>query len=86
MPSASTVFVDTNVLAYAASGLPADAAKTARARELLKQEAVSISSLISSVARVLCDRHSSAQACDDTGGSQSLVREVLELSSRITRR
>lgn len=43
MPNALTVFVDTNVLIYAVSGLPADAAKTARARQLLKQEAVSLS-------------------------------------------
>lgn len=43
MPNGLTVFVDTNVLLYAASGQPAEAAKTARARQLLQQEAVSLS-------------------------------------------
>jgi predicted nucleic acid-binding protein len=43
MPNASTVFVDTNVLLYAASGRTADAAKTARALELLMNEEVCLS-------------------------------------------
>ena len=43
MPSASIVFVDSNVLLYAASGRPADAIKAARARVLLTQERVGIS-------------------------------------------
>ena len=43
MPNASTVFVDTNVLLYAASRRLTEAAKTARARQLLKQEVVSLS-------------------------------------------
>jgi predicted nucleic acid-binding protein len=43
MPNASTVFVDTNVLIYAVSWLPEDAAKSARALELLKTESISLS-------------------------------------------
>jgi predicted nucleic acid-binding protein len=43
MPNASTVFVDSNILLYAASGRPGDAPKSARARELLKGEQVSLS-------------------------------------------
>ena len=40
---ASTIFADSNVLLYAASGRPADRLKTTRARELLTQEPVSVS-------------------------------------------
>jgi len=43
MPNASTVFVDTNVLLYAASGRAADMAKTARALELLTNQQVCLS-------------------------------------------
>jgi predicted nucleic acid-binding protein len=43
MPNASTVFVDTNVLIYAVSWLPEDAAKSARALELLETESISLS-------------------------------------------
>ena len=43
MPNASIAFVDSNVLLYAASGRPADAPKTARARQLLKEERVGLS-------------------------------------------
>ncbi len=43
MPNASIVFVDSNVLLYAASGRRDDAPKTARARVLLTQERVSLS-------------------------------------------
>ncbi len=43
MTKDSTVFVDSNVLLYAASGRPADALKAARARELLLRERVGIS-------------------------------------------
>jgi hypothetical protein len=43
MPSASTVFVDTYMLVYAASWLPEDAAKSARALELLDTESISLS-------------------------------------------
>jgi predicted nucleic acid-binding protein len=43
MPNGSTAFADSNVLLYAASGRPADAPKTARARALLARERVSLS-------------------------------------------
>lgn len=43
MPSDSIVFVDTNILLYAASGRPDDAKKSARARQLLIDELVCIS-------------------------------------------
>jgi predicted nucleic acid-binding protein len=43
MPNASTAFVDTNVLLYAASGRTADAAKTTRALELLTNQQVCLS-------------------------------------------
>jgi len=43
MPNASTAFVDTNVLLYAASGRAADAAKTARALELLTNQQACLS-------------------------------------------
>ena len=43
MPNASIVFVDSNVLLYAASGRPVDAPKAARARQLLRRERVGIS-------------------------------------------
>ena len=43
MPNASTAFVDTNVLLYAASGRAADAAKTTRALELLTNRQVCLS-------------------------------------------
>jgi predicted nucleic acid-binding protein len=43
MPKGSIVFVDTNVLLYAASGRPADAPKAARARQLIQDEPVSLS-------------------------------------------
>jgi predicted nucleic acid-binding protein len=43
MPNALTVFVDSNILLYAASGRPDDAPKAARARELLTGEQVSLS-------------------------------------------
>ena len=43
MLTTSTVFADSNVLLYAASGRPADAPKTARARTLLGQEPICLS-------------------------------------------
>jgi predicted nucleic acid-binding protein len=43
MPTGSIVFLDTNVLFYAASGRPDDAPKTARARRLIQEEQVGIS-------------------------------------------
>jgi predicted nucleic acid-binding protein len=43
MPNASTIFVDTNILLYAASSWPKDVRKTARARELLLNERLSLS-------------------------------------------
>jgi predicted nucleic acid-binding protein len=43
MPNASIVFVDSNVLLYAASGRPADARKAASARQLLTLERIGIS-------------------------------------------
>ncbi len=43
MPNASTVFVDTNVLLYAASGRAADMTKTTRALELLTNTRVCLS-------------------------------------------
>jgi len=43
MPNGSIAFVDTNVLLYAASGRPDDAAKTARARRLIKEEPIGLS-------------------------------------------
>jgi len=43
MPNASIVFIDSNVLLYAASGRPADTAKSKHARALLERETVGIS-------------------------------------------
>ena len=43
MPNASAVFVDTNVLLYAASGRAADMAKTARALEVLTNQQICLS-------------------------------------------
>jgi predicted nucleic acid-binding protein len=43
MPNASTVFVDTNVLIYAADGRPESAAKKKRAIDLLATESVCLS-------------------------------------------
>ena len=43
MPNASTAFVDTNILLYAASGRAADVAKTARALELVTNTQVCLS-------------------------------------------
>jgi predicted nucleic acid-binding protein len=43
MPNGSIAFIDTNVLLYAASGRPDDARKTARARQLIKEEQIGIS-------------------------------------------
>ncbi len=43
MPGALSAFADSNVLLYAASGRPADAAKARRARELLRREEITIS-------------------------------------------
>ena len=43
MPNGSIVFVDTNVLLYAASGRPADAPKTARARQLIQEKSIGLS-------------------------------------------
>src|SRR5262245_12427657 len=43
MPNASPVFVDTNVLLYAASGRAADTAKTTRALELLTNTQICLS-------------------------------------------
>jgi predicted nucleic acid-binding protein len=43
MPNASTAFVDTNVLLYAASGRAADMTKTTRALELLTNTRVCLS-------------------------------------------
>jgi predicted nucleic acid-binding protein len=43
MLNASTVFVDTNVLLYAASGRVADMAKTARALEVLTNQQICLS-------------------------------------------
>ena len=43
MPTASIVFVDSNILLYAASGRPTDAPKTVLARQLLKREKIGIS-------------------------------------------
>lgn len=42
-PNGLSVFVDTNILLYAASGRPADTAKTARARRIVREEEVVIS-------------------------------------------
>jgi predicted nucleic acid-binding protein len=43
MPNGSIVFIDTNILLYAASGRPDDAPKTDCARQLIKEKAVCIS-------------------------------------------
>lgn len=43
MPNDSNVFVDTNILLYAASGRQGDAPKAARAREILTSGQVSLS-------------------------------------------
>lgn len=43
MPNVSIAFVDSNVLLYAASGRADDAPKTARARQLIKEERVGVS-------------------------------------------
>lgn len=43
MPNGSIVFVDSNVLLYAASGRPDDAAKSARARRLINEEPIGLS-------------------------------------------
>lgn len=43
MPNASIVFIDSNVLLCAASGRPADMAKSKHARALLERETVGIS-------------------------------------------
>jgi len=42
-PNGLSVFVDTNILLYAASGRPADTVKTARARQIVREEEVVIS-------------------------------------------
>lgn len=43
MPNSSIVFVDSNVLLYAASGRPGDSVKAARARQLVKDEPIALS-------------------------------------------